>query len=651
MTSWQHQLAELRETLVAEFGERATETPAELLAAFVTARGRYELWLEPDSATPRLLLHASAGVRRVLDFADQLVEDQEFLMGSMALTDDGRLLAYTVDVDGSDRYQLRVVELDAAPGTRTVRSGVSAAVGWHDGELVFTEPDAALVPSSVARISPDGNGYRVLCQAGPGEYLDLSQASDGRTVVISRESHAGNHLLLLPARASTPIALGHSQPGDQLQFDTAVGLDWLLYTSPGQPDRLLLRRDGSEWQPHSVAAPDTHWDQLTAVAGAALVVERQGGGQRLVVLTAGPGSSDPVGIGFGTDDGLAAISVVPGFDPTGTSPTVVRESWQSPARLYRISVADRRAHSMEEHPTAEHLIGAEPIDARRIATEPMAARAPSMRIVRLRARSADGTEVPLTLMCPLDQPAPWPTVLYGYGAYGVALDPMYTPFRLSLLERGIAFAVAHVRGGGDLGRPWHDAGRQAGKLRAIEDYLACARHLVEEGWAAADGLVARSRSAGAAVVGAALNRAPELFTAAVLEMPFVDCLRTLSDPAAALTELEWAEWGNPLVDEQARARIASWSPVDNVRGAAYPAMLIVAGLADARVSVEEARRYSEAIRAHSTSGRPVFLTEVASGHLGHSEVSEDWYGEAEVLAFIIDRLGRTQPVRIAEPAG
>ena len=263
-----------------------------------------------------------------------------------------------------------------------------------------------------------------------------------------------------------------------------------------------------------------------------------------------------------------------------------------------------------------------------------------MRVVRLRARSADGTEVPLTLLCPPGQPRPWPTVLFGYGAYGIALDPGYSPFRLSLLERGVAFALAHLRGGGDLGQPWHDAGRQGGKLQVIEDYLACARHLVAEGWSAADGLVARSRSAGAAVVGAALNRAPELFTAAVLEVPFVDCLRTLSDPAAALTELEWAEWGNPLTDEQARAQIASWSPVDNVRNAPYPAMLITAGLADARVSAEEPRRYSEAIRTYSTSGRPVFLKEDATGHLGHSNVNDDWYDEADVLAFILDRLGR-----------
>ena len=247
----------------------------------------------------------------------------------------------------------------------------------------------------------------------------------------------------------------------------------------------------------------------------------------------------------------------------------------------------------------------------------------------------------ITLLCPADSPGPWPVVLYAYGAYGVAVDPYYTPFRFSLHERGVAFAVAHVRGGGELGPAWHDAGRRHGKVRAIEDYLACAEHLVTQGWCTPDGLVARTRSAGAAVVGAALNRAPELFAAAVFEEPFVDCLRTLSDPDAALTELEWAEWGNPLLDQEARAQIAAWSPLDNVRPAPYPAMFITAGLADVRVSADGPRRYSEAVQAATTSGRPVFLKEESSGHLGHSDVSEDWYGEADVLAFVLDQLGRT----------
>ena len=180
------------------------------------------------------------------------------------------------------------------------------------------------MPTLVARMSPTGNGYRVLCRAEAGEYVDLNQASDGRTVVISRESHAGNHLLLLPPGAAAPVVLWNSQPGDQVQFDTATEHDWLLHTSPGDPDRLLLRRGGGDWQLRCTAAPGSYWEQVVAVPGAALLVERQGGGQRLRIVSAGSSTSDPVEIRFGSDEELAALFFVPGFDPAGVAPVVVR---------------------------------------------------------------------------------------------------------------------------------------------------------------------------------------------------------------------------------------------------------------------------------------------------------------------------------------
>ena len=161
------------------------------MAAYVTARGRYELWQQPDAATPQLLLRTGSRTRLVIDFAAHLVPDQELLLGSVALTEDGRLLAYTVDVDGSDRCELRVVELDAPSDPHPVRTG-SAARPSGGATASWSSPSRTktLVPTLVARMSPTGNGYRVLCRAEAGDYVDLNQASDGRTVVISRESHA-----------------------------------------------------------------------------------------------------------------------------------------------------------------------------------------------------------------------------------------------------------------------------------------------------------------------------------------------------------------------------------------------------------------------------------------------------------------------------
>jgi oligopeptidase B len=622
MSDWQRrqaEFAELRELLVAEFADRLADAPTQLLAAYATRRGRYELWQAEDASAPELHLNADGRTRRVLDFTAEAADQPEFLLGDVALSEDGRWLAYTVDLDGSDRHQLRVVDLDDPAAARPIREGVGAPVGWHGGDVVFVELDRKMNPAVAALLSASGADYRVLWRAAAGEYLQVSQASDGRTVVLSCESHAGNRLLLLPPEATEPSSDWHSAPGDRLQYDAAGGLGWLVHTPAGGRDRLLLRRGDTDWQLCRIAPPEVQWDELSAVDGAALLVERHAGGQRLMLVDAREGGN-LVEVDFGCADEPAGLALVPGLHAHDVQPLVVRSSWQAPARLYRVSTADRRAL---------------PVDP-----DPPATSAPPIRVLRLTAPSADGVEVPLTVLCPAGVPAPWPVVLYSYGAYGVPVDPYYMPFRFSLADRGIAFAVAHVRGGGELGQSWHDAGRQHGKLRAIQDYLGCAEYLIEQGWCPRDGLVARCRSAGAAVVGAALNQAPELFAAAVLEVPFVDCLRTLCDPDAALTELEWAEWGNPLLDAEARARISSWSPLDNVRPAPYPAMLITAGLADARVSPDGPRRYSEAIRAATTSGQPVYLKEDSSGHLGHSDISADWYGEAEVLAFILDRLGR-----------
>jgi oligopeptidase B len=222
----------------------------------------------------------------------------------------------------------------------------------------------------------------------------------------------------------------------------------------------------------------------------------------------------------------------------------------------------------------------------------------------------------------------------------MAVETSYSIFRLSLFSRGVAFAVAHVRGGGEHGRAWHEAGRGPGKLRAVEDYLACARRLADSGLAPPGGVVARARSAGAAIVGAAINREPVLFTAGVLEVPFVDCLATLLRPDDPLTALEWDEWGNPIEDASAHEALAALSPVDNVGPAAYPALLLTAGLADVRVQVTEPLRFAAAVRAASTSGRPVLVRAQEFGHLGPSDAADDQRGEAEILSFVLRETGR-----------
>ena len=264
---------------------------------------------------------------------------------------------------------------------------------------------------------------------------------------------------------------------------------------------------------------------------------------------------------------------------------------------------------------------------------------------RLWATAPDGTAVPISyvhrLGIPRDGSAP--CLLYGYGSYEICIDPGFSSLRLSLLDRGFVFAIAHVRGGGELGRPWYDDGKMLHKRNSFTDFVAAAEHLVAEGFTAPDRLVARGGSAGGLLMGAVANLRPDLFAAVVAEVPFVDCLTTILDESLPLTVTEWEEWGNPVDDPEVYAYMKGYSPYDNVGAQPYPAILATAGLNDPRVSYWEPAKWVQALRASTTSERPVYLkTELGAGHQGPSGRYDAWKDEAFVFAFVLDALNRAE---------
>jgi oligopeptidase B len=234
-----------------------------------------------------------------------------------------------------------------------------------------------------------------------------------------------------------------------------------------------------------------------------------------------------------------------------------------------------------------------------------------------------------------------PCLLYGYGSYESSVDPSFSTLRLSLLDRGFVFAIAHVRGGGEMGRPWYDDGKLDHKRNTFTDFIACAEHLVAAGLTSPDRLVARGGSAGGLLMGAVANLRPDLFAAIVAEVPFVDCLTTILDETLPLTVTEWEEWGNPVDDEGIYAYMKGYSPYDNVTAQPYPAILATGGLNDPRVSYWEPAKWVQRLRAETTSGQPVYLkTEMGAGHQGPSGRYDAWKDEAFVFAFMLDALGR-----------
>jgi oligopeptidase B len=257
---------------------------------------------------------------------------------------------------------------------------------------------------------------------------------------------------------------------------------------------------------------------------------------------------------------------------------------------------------------------------------------------RLWATAPDGTQVPISLVCraglPRDGSAPF--VLYGYGSYEASIDPGFSIPRLSLLDRGFGYAIAHIRGGGELGRRWYDDGKMLNKINTFTDFVACARHLASEGWTSPPRLVARGGSAGGLLVGAALNIAPDAFGAVVAQVPFVDALTSILDPSLPLTVTEWEEWGDPLHDPRVYRYMKSYSPYENVAtDRDYPPVLAVTSLNDTRVLYTEPAKWIARLQAEARGGPFLLRTEMAAGHGGRSGRYDAWHEEALVLAWIV----------------
>jgi oligopeptidase B len=264
-------------------------------------------------------------------------------------------------------------------------------------------------------------------------------------------------------------------------------------------------------------------------------------------------------------------------------------------------------------------------DASRYATERQWATAP------------DGTKVPMSLVYRKDRAAGGPALLYGYGSYEASMDPGFSSIRLSLLDRGFVFAIAHIRGGGEMGRRWYLDGKLLQKRNTFTDFIACAEHLVSTGLTTSAQLAIRGGSAGGLLMGDVVNERPDLFGAVVAEVPFVDALNTILDPSLPLTVTEWEEWGNPVESADVYAYMKSYAPYENVEAKDYPAMLVTAGLNDPRVSYWEPAKFVAKLRATKTdSNRLLMKTEMGAGHMGPSGRYDAWREEAMVLAFVLD---------------
>ncbi|BCB86289.1 S9 family peptidase [Phytohabitans suffuscus] len=578
----------------------------------------------------------------VLLDGNALAEGHDFFaLGAFDVSPDGRWLAYSTDFAGDERFTLRVKDLDTGEVLADEVPGTFYGSAWSaDGSTLFyLTVDEAWRPYRVWRHtvgSPAGDDVVVYEETDERFWVGVELTRSEKFIVIDAHSKVTSEVRVIPASDPTgePTIIAPRRQGVEYSVEHH-GNRFLILHNDGAEDFELAYTPADApgaWATLIPHTPGTRLEGVDAFVNHLVVSLRKDGLTGLRVLP-GPESDSRATQGDSGSTGTYDIdfpepiySVGLDSNPEYATSTVRIHyaSFVTPDSIYDYDLVTRSMVLRKQKPVLGDF-------------DPAA-----YEQHRDWALADDGTRVPISLVCragtPKDGTAP--AVIYGYGSYEASMDPWFSIPRLSLLDRGVIFAVAHIRGGGELGRRWYEEGKLLAKKNTFTDFVACARHLVKAGWTATDRLVARGGSAGGLLMGAVANLAPDAFAGVVAQVPFVDALNSILDPSLPLTVTEWEEWGNPLDDPEVYAYMKSYTPYENVSAVDYPAILAVSSLNDTRVLYHEPAKWVARLRATAPSGGYLLKTEMGAGHGGPSGRYDAWKEEAFVAAWILDRLGR-----------
>lgn len=589
---------------------------------------------------------ALPGEEVLLDY-DALAEGHEFFSsGGSSISPDGRVLAWSTDVVGDERYTVRFKELATGELLEDEITGVLGGVTWDRAgqNVYYATIDESWRADKVWRHrigTPQADDELTYHEPDGRFFVGVGRTRTDRFLVVAAGSKTTSEYRYLdadapdlgwqvfcPRREGLEYSLDHAVLAGEDRFlvmHNHTGPDFELGHSPVAPTR------AEEWTPLLAHDAATRLEDVDAFAGHLVVHQRSQGLTQLRILELGPGGQGGV-----TDDYLVEFdhevyTVGSGGNPHFEQP-VVRLGYTTmavPSSVYDYDVRTRELTLLRQAPVLGHYDAGDYEEHRLWATADDGEQVPISLVVRRDARlGPDGGARPV------------PVHLYGYGAYEASMDPYFSVARLSLLDRGGAFAIAHVRGGGEMGRRWYDGGKLFAKQQTFSDFISCARHLVATGWTTPGLTVAEGASAGGLLMGAVANQAPADFGGIVAGVPFVDALTSMLDATLPLTVTEYDEWGNPEADRAVYDYMAAYAPYDNVRTQAYPPILAETSLNDTRVLYVEPAKWVAKLRAHATDPGDVLLrTEMAAGHGGVSGRYKSWHDRAFALAWILDRLG------------
>jgi oligopeptidase B len=629
--------AQLQDALYAEMKARikeddssvpAPDGPFEYYFSYVTG-GQY----------PRICRRPrGGGAEEILIDGNKEAEGQRYWqLGATAHSPDHRYLAYAVDKKGSELFTIKIRDLATGKDLREAMPDTRSAIVWGNDSrtLFYVRLDANQRPLYVYRhrVGTAGKSDVLIYEEkDKGFYVGVGQTQSSRFITIEAHDHQTTEVYLIDGdlpesqpRLLVPRVHGHEYAvehhGDRLIVTT---------NSQGAEDFRICETpvDAPEqvnWREIVAHKPGRLILETIAFAGHLVRLEREDGLPRIIVRRFADGAEHAVAF----DEEAYALGVSAGFEFDTTTVRFTYSSMTTPAQVfdYDMETRTRTLRKTQEIPS-----GHDPAD---YVTR------------RLYAPAPDGETVPVSLIyrkgTPLDGSAP--LFLYGYGAYGIAIPASFSTSRLSLVDRGFIFAIAHIRGGKDKGYRWYTDGKLEKKVNTFTDFIAAGEFLVKEGYTRRGRIVANGGSAGGMLMGVIANMAPELFLGIIADVPFVDVLNTMLDDSLPLTPPEWPEWGNPITSKKDFETIRSYSPYDNVAAKAYPHIFAYAGLTDPRVTYWEPAKWIARLRHKTASANLILLkTNMDAGHGGASGRFEALKEIAVDYAFALKIAGKADPV-------
>ena len=583
---------------------------------------QYRTWYRSASLTAAT--DSDAQWQTLLDENTLAQGHEYFRLGALAVSPDGRKLAYSVDTNGSERYQLHTIDLATGDALTPAIENCAGEPVWNSASdgfiyLLVNEqwrPNKALF-RDLNSIDSAPNDSVIMEEADESFFLSADLSQSQQLVFLHSGDHVTTEVQYLPTSnlLAKPQLISQRAPGHEYyvdhQGDSAQSGRFIIRSNQRQANFDVYQvalGDASEnssaqlnpanWQ--SIVAGDerTYLTNHLVLQTHLLVEARIDGLDQMMVVEQNGDShliqmpEESYSLGFGTNADYKSKFLRLSYTSMVTPNTVYD---------YTLDTRDLQQRKVQQVPGG--------YDAKNFVTR------------RLMAPARDGTQVPISLVQRHDTPVDGsaPLYLYGYGAYGHAIPPAFSSNIISLLDRGFTFAIAHIRGGDDLGYHWYSQGKLKQRTNTFNDFVDCAKHLVETQYVAAGRIAIGGGSAGGELMGAVVNQAPELFGSVAAHVPFVDVLNTMLDADLPLTPMEWPEWGNPIEDAEAFAFIQSYSPYDQVSAQGYPPIMVTAGLNDPRVTYWEPAKWVAKLRHVKTDNNVLILkTNMGAGHGGQS---------------------------------